>query len=102
MADIHLDEAAVRETVDDLKQSKTIIDLQCNTLREVMQIVESAWQCDETARFCSCLQQTQKRMRQTGNTLQGVANTLQSTLDRAKLADRLGALGFGGGGGFRS
>ena len=50
MADINIDSAVINAAAEELRQAKTIIDLQCNTLKEVAQIIETSYQCSETVR----------------------------------------------------
>lgn len=101
MADIYMDSATIHEVAEDLKQAKTIIDLQCNTLNEVSEIIERSWQCKDTARLCQCLNHTRKRLQESGNSFAGIGNTLEWAMRKAKLADTLKTAGIGDGGGFR-
>lgn len=100
MADINIDASVIEYAVEELRQAKQIIDLQCNTLNEVAQIVESSFQCNETMRLKNCIEQTQYRLSSTGEEFKDIAGSLQFAVTKAKMADSFGANGsFGGGGG---
>lgn len=106
MADINIDSAVINAAAEELRQAKTIIDLQCNTLKEVAQIIETSYQCNETVRLKSCIDMTRQRLGRTGEEFKDIATSLQFALNKARMADTLkpgfGAFGGGnGGGGFR-
>lgn len=99
MAEIYLDSAMIEAAMNELEQVKEIIDLQCNKLYEVKKLVESGWQCSDTARLCKCIEHTRSRLRNTGSAFKGIAGDLQAALAEAKRIDTLNKYGFGGGNG---
>lgn len=90
MADINIDSEVMKAAAEELRQAKTIIDLQCNTLKEVAQIIETSYQCSETARLKSCIEQTRQRLGRTGEEFKDIATSLQFALGKARMADTLG------------
>lgn len=90
MADINIDSEVMKAAAEELRQAKTIIDLQCNTLKEVAQIIETSYQCSETARLKNCIEQTRQRLGRTGEEFKDIATSLQFALSKARMADTLG------------
>lgn len=90
MADINIDSEVMKAAAEELRQAKTIIDLQCNTLKEVAQIIETSYQCNETVRLKNCIEQTRQRLGRTGEEFKDIATSLQFALGKARMADTLG------------
>lgn len=90
MADINIDSEVMKAAAEELRQAKTIIDLQCNTLKEVAQIIETSYQCSETARLKNCIEKTRQRLGRTGEEFKDIATSLQFALSKARMADTLG------------
>ena len=88
MADINIDSAVINSAADELKQAKEIIDLQCNTLNEVAQIIENSFQCSETVRLRNCVNSTRQKLEKTGDEFKDIANSLQCSIAVAKMADK--------------
>jgi len=99
VAEIYLDSTEIDAAAGELRRAKEIINLQCNTLNEVIQIIEQNWQCTETARLCQCIEHTRKRLQSTGDAFYSIADDLEEALEEAKRADTLRRQAFGAGGG---
>lgn len=102
MANIDLNRDALNQSREKLEQAKTIIHLQCNTLKEVAGILESGWRSQSSVQFQGLVNETQSELRKVGDAMGNCAGELYKLMLKMQLADRLSEVGsmiFGGGNG---
>ena len=102
MANIDLNRDALNQSREELEQAKTIIHLQCNTLKEAADILESGWRSKSSVQLQELVNETQSELRKVGDAMGSCAGELYKLMLKMQLADRIsevGAMVFGGGNG---
>ena len=102
MANIDLNRDALNRSREELEQAKTIIHLQCNTLKEAADILESGWRSKSSVQLQELVNETQSELRKVGDAMGSCAGELYKLMLKMQLADRIsevGAMVFGGGNG---
>ena len=102
MADIDLNRDALNQSREELEQAKTIIHVQCNTLKEAADILESGWRSKSSVQLQELVNETQSELRKVGDAMGSCAGELYKLMLKMQLADRIsevGAMVFGGGNG---
>lgn len=71
MGELKASTESINQAVGSLKNAYMILDVELNTLKEVVDVVETAWISESTDTLVSCINKTRKNIDSTSDYLKG-------------------------------
>jgi uncharacterized protein YukE len=100
MAQIDVDEEAVRKAARDLRSCTAKLKEKARTFDDIEEEIENAWKSQYTSRYLNCLESTESGVSKTIRSIDTIAANLEKIADAVEITEQevRQSMAFGGGG----